>query len=228
VIVVLLPGMDGTGILFKDFVGLLPDGVTAEVVSYPQDSWLSYEQLASRVKEIVPRCVPYLVLAESYSGPVAALLAAQPIGNLTAVVFVSSFVAFPCGRLGPWIAKFPADRWLRRLPAWIFRWFLLDTATSPQKIREIQHVISGVRPGVLGRRLRDALTANFTDTMQKTTVRIVCLQGTHDRVLGMRGVRGLLSARRDSEIAKVVGPHFLLQCSPRESLTALREMKLFD
>src|SRR5207237_6939642 len=97
--------MDGTGILFKAFVRILPDGIDAKVVPYPEDKHLTYEQLAERVMGAVPSSAPYVIIAESYSGPVASLLAAHPVGNLQAVVFVSSFVALPCGRFGPWIAK---------------------------------------------------------------------------------------------------------------------------
>src|SRR5258708_10534761 len=121
--------MDGTGTLFKAFIQLLPDGIDVRVASYPEDTYLTYEQLAERVMKVVPDSSPYVIIAESYSGPVASLAAAHPVGNLRAVVFVSSFVSLPCGHIGSWIAKVvPTALFRWRAPVWILRWFLMNSA----------------------------------------------------------------------------------------------------
>jgi len=222
VLIVLLPGMDGTGTLFKTFVGLLPHGIDDKIVSYPKDRHMSYAQLAELVIDVLPRSTPYVIIAESYSGPVASILAAHPVGNLQGVVFVSSFVAFPCGRLGPWIAKMvPTFLFRGRAPAWILRWLVMDSATPREMISAVQDAIASVRPEVLTRRLRDALNADFAVTLKHCTVRIVYLLSGSDRLLGTRGLRGFLAARPDVETVKIEGPHFLLQCAPDSSLTGL-------
>jgi len=220
--------MDGTGILFKAFVGLLPEGMDVRVVRYPEDEHLSYVQLADRVRGDLPHGTPYVIIAESYSGPVASILAAHPIGNLQAVVFVSSFVALPCGRIGPWIAAVtPTAVFRARTPAWILRWLLMNSATPPEMVSAVQDAIARVRPDVMIRRLRDAMNADFAGALQNCNVRIVCLVSGSDRLLGTRGLRGFLAARPDVETAKVDGPHFLLQCAPHGSLTALQEIGIF-
>jgi pimeloyl-[acyl-carrier protein] methyl ester esterase len=222
VLVVLLPGMDGTGTLFSKFVGLLPDGIDAKIVPYPKDRHMSYAQLAELVSGVLPRNTPYVIIAESYSGPVASILAAHPVGNLHGVVFVSSFVAFPCGRPGPWIAKMvPTVLFRVRAPAWILRWLVMDSATPREMISAVQDAIASVRPEVLTRRLRDALNADFAVTLRHCTVRIVYLLSGSDCLLGTRGLRGLLTARPDIETVEIDGPHFLLQCAPDSSLAGL-------
>jgi hypothetical protein len=60
--------MDGTGTLFAEFIRLLPRGVEAQVVSYPQQEFLTYAQLAERVTHMLPHGQPYIIVAESYSG----------------------------------------------------------------------------------------------------------------------------------------------------------------
>ena len=162
VVAVLLPGMDGTGTLFKAFIQLLPDAIDVRVVSYPEDTYLTYEQLAGRVMKVVPDSAPYVIIAESYSGPVASLAAAHPVGNLRAVVFVSSFVSLPCGHIGSWIAKVvPTALFRLRAPAWILRWFLMNSDTPPEMISEVRDAITRVLPDVLARRFRDALNADM-------------------------------------------------------------------
>ena len=189
-LIVLLPAMDGTGILLRPFVDLLPNGIDVKVISYPEDTYLTYEQLAERVLGVVPRSEPYVIIAESYSGPVACLLAAHPVGNLQAVVFVASFVSLPWGRMGRWIAKvLPTALFRSRAPAWMLRWLLMDADTRPEMISEAQAVIARVRPEVLAQRLRDSLSADFAPILRDCTVRIVCLSPESDR-LGLDGFAG--------------------------------------
>ena len=47
VALVLLPGLDGTGHLFADFVAALPSEVEVIVAHYPTDKPLSYADLES-------------------------------------------------------------------------------------------------------------------------------------------------------------------------------------
>jgi pimeloyl-ACP methyl ester carboxylesterase len=221
--------MDGTGILFEEFVRRLPHGVDANVVRYPEDKYLTYAQLAEMVTRLLPLYEPYVIVAESYSGPVAALLAAHPVGNLQAVVFVSSFVSFPCGRIGAWIAKLlPAPLFRPRASASILRWLLMNSATTLEQLSEVQDAIARVNPKVLAQRLRDALTVNYTETIGDCTVRMVCLSPDADRLLGTRGLRGFLAAKPDIEIVKIAGPHFLLQCAPDNCISDLQRLGLFE
>ncbi len=226
--IVLLPGLDGNGILLRPFVELLPIGIDVKVVSYPEDTYLTYEQLVKRVSDMVPSSEPYVIVAESYSGPVACLLAAHPVGDLRAVVFVASFASLPWGRIGPWIAKLvPTALFRSRMPAWILRWIFMDADTRPEMISEAQDVIARVRPDVLAQRLRDSLNADFVPMLRDSTVRMVCLFPESDRLLGTRALRRLLAARPDIETVRIAGPHSILQCAPARSLAILQKIGVF-
>src|SRR6266436_3185232 len=228
VVVVLLPGMDGTGILFKEFAKRLPEGINAKIVRYPEDKYLTYQQLAELVICVLPVDEPYVIIAESYSGPLGTLLAAHPVGDLQAVVFVSSFVSFPCGRIVAWVAKMLPMFLFRPLtPAWILRWLLMSSSSSREIIREVQDAIARVNPKVLARRLREALNVDFAEILGACTVRIVSLSSEHDRLLGTRGLAGFLAAKPDIETVRIAGPHFLLQCAPDDSFCALHRLGLF-
>lgn len=220
--------MDGTGILFKEFIRLLTDEIEARVVRYPEDECLTYEQLAERVVRAAPIGQPYVIIAESFSGPIAALLAAHPVGNLRAVVLVSSFVSFPGGPLGTYIAKlFPAALFRLPAPAWLLRWLLMDSAAASDAISDVQAAIARVRPEVLAGRLRDALNADFSESLGDCAVRVVYLVAGSDRLLGTRGLRGILAVKPDVETVGISGPHLLLQCAPYDCLAALRKLGLF-
>jgi hypothetical protein len=94
---ILLPGMDGTGDLFEEFVSNLPSWVAPQVVSYPLDQKLSYAQLSERVEAVLPSSEPFAILAESFSSPLAVRIAARGPENLKPVILCAGFVATPVG-----------------------------------------------------------------------------------------------------------------------------------
>ena len=78
--VVLLPGLDGTGKLFAELVKSLDPGVSAIVVAYPRDQPMGYEELDTLVMSVLNKLPPdqrYVLLGESFSGPLAIRIAAR-------------------------------------------------------------------------------------------------------------------------------------------------------
>ena len=110
---ILLPGMDGTGRLFADFIDAMELRVAPKVIAYPGDRALSYGELTDLVRRALPIDEPYVLLAESFSGPIAIALAAEELPGLAALILVSSFARAPI--------RLP--RILRAIVAWMpMRW----------------------------------------------------------------------------------------------------------
>jgi len=51
---ILLPGLEGSGLLFEPLLNHLK-GVKTIVVSYPKDKKMGYKELIRYVKELIPR-----------------------------------------------------------------------------------------------------------------------------------------------------------------------------
>jgi pimeloyl-ACP methyl ester carboxylesterase len=92
---VLLPGMDGTGSLFADFVDALPKSFNAVTVRYPTEQCLSYSDLEDLVRAACPISGPFVLLAESFSTPLAIKYAATNPNNLEGVVLCAGFATSP-------------------------------------------------------------------------------------------------------------------------------------
>ena len=73
---VLLPGMDGTGQLFAPFLAALGPEFRTRVVSYPVDQPLGYAELELLARAAIPARGPYVILGESFSGPIASMISA--------------------------------------------------------------------------------------------------------------------------------------------------------
>lgn len=77
VTLVLLPGMDGTGMLFEPFIAALGDAFPITVVTYPPtaDSQTYADSLNLAALALPPKGL-LVLLGESFSGPIAISLAA--------------------------------------------------------------------------------------------------------------------------------------------------------
>jgi pimeloyl-[acyl-carrier protein] methyl ester esterase len=97
---ILLPGMDGTGNLYTNFIKALPDVFETEVLRYPADHFLSYEQLVRVIEPVASSGEPFVLVAESFSTPLAILLAATKPPTLKGVVICGIYQE-PCAWLAP-------------------------------------------------------------------------------------------------------------------------------
>ena len=122
---ILLPGMDGTGVFFERLVEHLGEGIDPVVVSYPENDPLGYEDLKPFVTSRFPNENPFFILGESFSGPLAVMAAAERPKNLKGIILVATFVRNPMpaftGKL-KWILRGPLLR-LRPKPSILMRIF---------------------------------------------------------------------------------------------------------
>jgi pimeloyl-[acyl-carrier protein] methyl ester esterase len=225
----LLPGMDGTGKLFRWFVERLPAGIESQVVRYPPDVQLSYEELASRVLKELPPENPYIIVAESYSGPVAVLLTERAGPNLQAIVLVASFVQSSWRSAARRLARFVKPGLFRlRPPGAILRFLMLNSGSSSEVLPHLEQAIASVRPEVLAGRFRNSLQVDVAKTLAECPVRVVYLLADKDRLLGQKGLRTVLAAKPDTEVLSVAGPHLLLQCNPDGAVASLNQIHLLE
>lgn len=89
----LLPGLDGTSVLFEPLLEHLE--LPARAVDYPQRRPTGYADLLPAVRDICPRDRPFILLGWSFSGPLALLAAAERPPGLAGVVLCASFVTKP-------------------------------------------------------------------------------------------------------------------------------------
>jgi pimeloyl-[acyl-carrier protein] methyl ester esterase len=208
----LLPGLDGTGQLFADFVAALPSIFTATIVAYPPNEILSYDGLSPFVSSAAPKAEPFVLLAESFSTPLALDYAASNPPNLTAVIICTGFVFKPLARWSQ-LAKAVARPWFFRLraPNCILEYFLVGRDAPTALIQELRETLRLVSPEVLSARVCEALNCDARNALARTTVPLMYVQATQDRLLAESCVNEMKRIKPDILIAQVVGPHLLLQ-----------------
>src|SRR4051794_37479523 len=114
---VLMPGMDGTGILFRPLLSVLNLDVSASVLTYPCDEPLGYEALVPRIMPALPRDRPFALVAESFSGRLALQVAALRPPHLVAVILCATFVTNPLPWVPVWSGVFIRPAFFAVFPA---------------------------------------------------------------------------------------------------------------
>jgi pimeloyl-[acyl-carrier protein] methyl ester esterase len=217
---VLLPGMDGTGKMFADFVAAMQ--TRCIVVAYPQDEPLGYAELEQLVLAQLPQDEDFILLGESFSGPLALTLAAQHHPRLRAVVLVSTFARLPYPRLPPLLQRLLGAGPFWRMPSVLTARTILGRYCTPRLYELLKQTRASVAPQVWKARIRAVLAIDCSPLLPKVTVPVLYLRGREDRLIFASAARHLQSHLPAMQLVTLDGPHWLVQTKPVESAVALR------
>lgn len=221
---VLLPGLDGTGALFgplrEAFGAFGAEAGNVVTVGYPHDRVLDYAALVELVS--LPE-EPFVLVAESFSGPVALAIAARRPPLLRAVVLVATFAGPPLAG-SAWLRPFVGSFLFRlALPHVLIRLLLVGAAASSSLVALVAATIRGVPSFVLAHRVRSVLAADAAVAAGACEVPVLYLQASRDRLVPDRCASELRALIPRLEVRRVDGPHLLLQANPTAAVREIRE-----
>ncbi|WP_394001173.1 alpha/beta fold hydrolase [Luteimonas sp. WGS1318] len=205
----LLPGMDGSGQLHDEFVAAMAPRFRVEVVAYPPDRVLGYRQLQAFVADRLPGDAPFLLIGESFSGPIAIRIAASRPPGLVGLVLCATFAASPrpwLGHLRPLLGlplPIPPARML--MPAMMGQW------TTQEWTRREQVALATLPAAVARSRLAEVLKVDATADLGHIRVPALYLQASHDRLVPPRCWHQIHAHMPHAKRIRLRSPHFLLQ-----------------
>lgn len=218
---VLLPGLDGSGALFDDFVSALPSTIATRVISYPGDRSLSYRELLAYIGERLPTG-PFAVLGESFSGPLALHLgAANP--RVTAVILCASFVRNPLRHIPSQLAPLLVPLWFRLVPSFAMTKALLGGYSSAQLNGSVTHAHRLVSARVLSARAREVLRVNVIDELRKCAAPILYLRADSDSLVSHHNSAEIVALRPSVKVVSIPASHLILQTAPTRAAAAVVE-----
>jgi len=219
---VLLPGLDGTGALFERFVRAAPAGLRLQLASLPAEP-IGYLELSRHLEADLSLSRDDVLLAESFSGPLAMYLAAKH--KVAQLVLCNTFARPPLPRFLRSFAR-PA---LFRIPppAVLIRRYLLGLDATDTLVRQVRGVIASVPPEVLSARVRAVLSVDAAGWLAQCSMPILYLRSTEDHLVSDASVVALVAAASvPVSVSRVPGPHLLLQAAPERVWSAISQALL--
>jgi len=220
---VLLPGFDGSGRLFSPIHKELSDSVDTIVLSYPSDKVMTYSDLCHYLKDELPD-TPYVLLGESFGGPLAMMLSTYADENLKGIILCVSFVKNPQVLLSRLIRPFLKPKHLQKeTPAWHIRTMLMNGVSDAKLIRNIQAATAELSREVYFYRLREIADVDVTHILQKCELPILYLRAKKDRLVYESSMKLVEKFGKNVTVETFDAPHMLLQTQPKLASQSIKK-----
>lgn len=212
--------MDGTGILFGRLVPNI-QGLEVLVLPLPNEGPQDYKSLSECILKLLPD-QDFIIVAESFSGGIAALLSQQVIPHLKGIIFVASFLSAP-KRIIANFSSFLPLRFLAHLPftGVVYRHFFLGKNAGKDEIKLFKSAIDAAPSKTLKLRLKIIAQSKY-DGFQ-SSVPVVYISAAQDKLVHLEKRLEFVQAYTDVKFSELDGPHFILQAKPKESAAAIVE-----
>lgn len=221
---VLLPGLDGTGRLFAPLCSALSADAPPTVVRY--DTERSFEDYVETSLSALPsqECV---LIAESFSGPIALAVAARYPARVSRLVLCATFARSPyrtllaAAKLVPQFAFSPNPTQRH-----VLRHFCFNSDCTDSLLGETLSVLRSVPATTMKSRLVCLADIDVTSLLSKVHTPTLYLLASADRVVGRRLSREVISALPNVTVRELNGPHLLLQTRARECAAAIESFAM--
>jgi pimeloyl-ACP methyl ester carboxylesterase len=217
---VILPGLDGTGARIAEFAQRLAPAIEARITVYPRDQPLGYDGLESFVRSALPQREPFFLLAESFAGPLAIRISADPPPGLAGVILCGTFAENPF----PWLRPLRAIAVrvpLKSMPRWLRAMLMWGSGDPRRAPPQAARSMATLDSAVLRHRIAAILEVNETHRLGRLTLPVLILAARRDRIVPRGATRRLAAALPTAEFAEIDGPHLLLQSRPLECAAAV-------
>ena len=207
--VLVFPGLDGSVELLRDFVAASPPGFSVQTLTLPDAE--SYSTLADKFDNVVRDAGPCILIGESFSGPLAILLAERHPSIIQHLILVASFATSPISS----IAMFAPWSLLFRLP--------LPRSVSRLLIGNHDHLLTTLRTAIgaqsaktKAKRITMVATVDVVTSLLQIDCPITYLAPTQDRLIHKRHGLSISKTNSRSGIRHIDGPHLILQTCPKK------------
>jgi hypothetical protein len=209
--ILLIPGMDGTGELFKPLLDELPNYVDTQVVSLNSLKTQSPKEQASEIASSIGND-EVVILSESYSGYIAYHLSLHSNVNIKHIIFAASFLENPT-----WLSRFN-----KLLPLNLVRSGLLPniilspTLFGQRNSKELVKLFISSLKLVSNSSLRYRLKVinNLVRPTELLSVPCTYVQASSDYLVSNKSVDVFKELCININVVKVSGGHFIVQSNP--------------
>jgi len=213
----LLPGLNGSNRLFAPLLPHLPGNLSVECLELPEEGAQDYPSLADALQ---PRLGsnPFVLLGESFSGPLARMLAQRSPAALRGIVFAASFAERPNLLLS--LLRFlplPPPSLLAQHS--LIRRLCVGRDASQELVSLIANEIRRLPAAQIQARMK--VLARLRGPVSPLTLPCLSLAPQNDQLVSTRARASVAAGCTNIRTKEIAGPHFLLQSRPEPCAAAI-------
>lgn len=221
---ILLPGIDGTGKMYGPLMDCLPEWIAPQVMSYPTQRVINYTELTEDVLQRLPVAGEFIIIAESFAGPLALMLRERIPDRVKALVLCATFLSNP----RPWLsipAKWMLRDWMLAMEPnkFLGKVFVTGFEISDAMLDKAISIHKDVSPTVTRHRLYDVFAVDVRTLYKQCPVPMLHLYGEHDHLILKYSAREFQHLRPDMPSVSIDGPHYLYQMRPQQCSARITE-----
>jgi pimeloyl-[acyl-carrier protein] methyl ester esterase len=216
--VVLLPGFHGSVALFSSFIALAPSWARCRPLALPNEGDQGFDALAEALLPELKPLEGFVLVGESFSGPIAARLA-EVLGQKVALLvlcnpLVEIDLALPSGLAASILRS-------RMLPAWGAAVALTggERALGTAALRELRLLSKKTLEG----RLAAVFSATAGSLAAHLVAPLLTIVGSRDRLVSPQRALDVCSKVPRSTVVELDAPHLVIQTRPAEVWRAISE-----
>lgn len=216
----LLPGLDGTGLLYRRLETELQRDFATSMLAYDVDDD-GYADLAKKLTPRLPTGRPYVLVAESFAGPLAILMATRRPPDLQAVVLAASFARTPISG-GQYLATLIDHLPLLRPSKFLLERLLMGSSRDEDLIKQLEESLAKVPLTTLKARVLAALRRDVSAELASLDVPLLYLTAKHDRLIPRRSGEWIAQTYVNTERECIDAPHFIFQLAAEAAADCIR------
>lgn len=224
---ILLPGLDGTGILAKPFAKQFTQSESLDVIVYPttiNDNTL--ENLAQNIEEKLKRETNCILIGESFGGLVLLEILKRKKLKLKAVIFLVAFAEPPKPKLLKLIQTLPIDNFPWSLvPRLFIKHLAIGSDATDEQISLVQLTTASVDPKLLAHRLRVIASDPMSRLDNHWSIPCLYIQGNDDKIVPEHCVNWFKKHFSSFTLSIIEGGHFLLHTRIAQCIKCINNFK---
>lgn len=221
---VFMPGLDGTGLSFTPLLPLLTADTQFTIIRYPTDKLLSFEEIVECAAAQIPAGDSFVVIAESFSGPVAVRMIASGRIEAKALVLCATCAASPHPLLWRIVRLLHLPLLIRPdMPKLFFQIVIGDDQLIAKLGPLWKKVHADVPANIMAHRLTILNNIDVRAELEKLQLPCLYLQATDDRIVPSSCLKVFSRGIHRLKVKIIKAPHFILQARPQECIRAIEE-----
>jgi len=212
---ILLPGLDGTGELFQPLLDELPKHLKTLVITYPNNTLLTYKELTDLVISSLPQDERFILVAESFSGAIAYNIAQKKSKNLVSIIFVATFLNNPRPFISQLLVIVPFKYIFNlRSPKFLLKYIFFDLNVNFSVLTKLKKILNSIPSQIIIHRIKQIIALKKPKI--QIDMNVYYILAKKDKIIPKKSLVLFKSSFNKIEVYQVNGGHLILQSFPKE------------